>query len=233
MAFVNHPDFAQAVRVAAAHQEWPWKWAGPWQQNARQRGLAALVAVSDLLDEDAARCDTPTLLRHREGNALNLAHWIRHGLTSNRIMVKNGSISVEMHRPPLADHRLRPVFGGLRNHFRLVSLYNDDLQAVNAAIPNIHFSPCTGLPDPQNPILENWQRLPGYPNVQALCYHLLRSFMALSLKDPERVPPTDLDRIRRVALEDVDLTILQGARSDQEPGTEIEQAFHAIAGGAP
>jgi hypothetical protein len=231
--FVQDPAFSLALDVAAAHQQWPWEWAGPWQANGRQRGLAALVAVTDLLDEDAARCDTTTLLRHREGNALNRAHWLRHGLTSNRVLVKKGSISVQMHRPPNTGLRLGPVFGGLRNHFRLVSLYNDDLRTVNAEIRNIHFSPCTGLPVAENSVLLNWQQLPGYANEQSLCHHLLRSFMALSLKDPQRVPPADLERIRSAALEDVDLALLQLAAQAHEPGTEIEQAFLAIAGGAP
>ena len=228
--FVVHPAFSQAVDVASAHQRWPWQWAGPWQQEPRQRGLAALVAVADLLDEDAARCDTTTLLRHREGNALNRAHWLRHGLTSNRLLVQGSRISVNMHRPPGTDTQLLPVFGALRNHFRLVSLYAADLQSVGAEIQNIHFDTCTGIPAATNLVLTGWDQLPEYANAQALCVHLLRSFMPEALRDVDHLSPGDLTHLRRAALEDVDLAPLQAAHPGHEPGTDIEHAFHAIAG---
>ena len=161
---------------------------------------------------------------------MNRAHWLRHGLTSNRLLVKRGRIFVNMHCPPGQTPQLLPVFGALRNHFRLVSLYAADLQSVGAEIQNIDFDPGTGIPTAVNPVLTGWDELPEYANAQALCVHLLRSFMPEALKDVDRLSPGDLTHLRRAALEDVDLTPLQVAHPGHEPGTDIEHAFHAIAG---
>src|SRR4029077_16001617 len=104
-------------------------------------------------------------------SALNRAHWLRHGLTANRILVSQGSILIKMHKPPSTDATLQPVFGALRNHFRLVSLYSKDLAHLNPQIENINFIPSTGIPPEENTTLRGWRRLPEYANVHALCYH--------------------------------------------------------------
>jgi len=230
-ALVSDRAFRQALRIAAAHQQWPWQWQGEWQNAPRQRSLASLIAVADLLDEDSARCDTTTLLRHREGSALNRAHWLRHGLTANRIVVSKASITITMHRPPSTDGILQPVFGALRNHFRLVSLYYQDLQHINAQIDKINFNPGTGIPTEENAALRDWNRLPEYPNAHALCYHLLRSFMREALKDNARLTGPDFKQLGRADLEDIDLSLLKAVQPRREPGTEIEQSFQAIVGG--
>jgi len=230
-ALVNNSQFHDALEIGAAHQRWPWQWEGAWQDKPRQRALAALIAVADLLDEDSARCDTTTLLRHREGSALNRAHWLRHGWTANRILVSQGSISITMHRPPGTDGTLRPVFGALRNHFRLISLYFKDLSHLGAQIENINFSPCTGIPTEENAILRDWRRLPEYANVQALYYQLLRSFMNEALKDSSKLSVRDLKQLGSAALEDIDISLMQAVQPPREPGTEIEKSFEAIVGG--
>jgi hypothetical protein len=230
-ALVGDSRFSDALKIAAAHQQWPWQWEGPWQEHPRRRGLAALIAVADLLDEDSARCDTTTLLRHREGSALNRAHWLRHGLTSNRILVSRGSITIKMHKPPRTDTTLRPVFGALRNHFRLACLYCDDLHSLNADIEKINFSHSTGIPTEENMVLGEWNLLPEYANVNALSYQLLRSFMSEALKDSTRLTDSALQQLIRAGLEDVDLSSLRAAHPPREPGTEIEQSFQAIVGG--
>jgi hypothetical protein len=230
-ALVGDTAFGEALKIAAAHQQWPWQWEGQWQDEIRQRSLASLLAVVDLLDEDSARCDTTTLLRHREGSALNRAHWLRHGLTANRIIVSRGCIDIKMHRPPGTDGTLLPVFGALRNHFRLVSLYCDDLKHIEAQIDSINFCPCTGIPTVESAALQDWDRLPEYANTRALCYQILRSFMSEALKDAARLTGPDLKELGRAGLEDVDLSLLQAVQPPGEPGTEIEQSFQAIVGG--
>jgi hypothetical protein len=231
-AFVDSEHFPRVIRIASGHQLWPWDWEGVWQESPRNRGLAALVAVADLLDEDAARCDTKTLLRHRDGNALNRGHWLRHALTSNRVLVNGGVISIQMHRPPNTDEQLLPVFVALRNHFRLVVLYNADLRQLNAEIRNIQFTPCTGIPSDENLQLSGWEQLPEYANTAAFCHQLLRTFMPEALKDSRRLPQESLQRLRPAALEEVDLSILNAVAPVHEPGTQIEQAFRSILGGA-
>ncbi len=231
--FLQTNEFDVAIRIGAAHQQWPWAWNGAWQTDPRHRGLASLVAVTDLLDEDSSRCDTATLLRHREGTALNRGHWLRHGLTANRIMVEGGTISVELHKPPGTDGLLAPVFGALRNHFRLVCLYNKDLASLDAAIGNIHLAPSTGAPTAVNGRLSDWDLLPEFPNERALCYQLLRTFMSEALKDHRRVSPADAGRLHYAGLEDVDLDILISSEPIHEPQSDIEQTFSAISGESP
>jgi hypothetical protein len=77
---LNDAVVARCFHVASAHGTWPWDW-GRFGFSGTDEGLAAMLAVADLLDEDALRCDSSTLLRHRYGTPLNCAHWIRHGLT--------------------------------------------------------------------------------------------------------------------------------------------------------
>lgn len=171
-SFVLRDTFKDAVEIAAAHQKWPWGWSGPWQVNPRSRGLASLVAVADLLDEDSARCDTMTLLHHREGDALNRAHWLRHGLTVNRILIKRGAISVTMVRPPRTSGVFAPVYSALRNHFRLVALYSDDLSSLDADIATIIFDPEDGFPPAYNSSLDGWASLNEFVNERAFCFHI-------------------------------------------------------------
>ncbi len=229
-AFQRTNEFSLAITIGAAHQQWPWDWRGEWQITPRNRGLASLVAAADLLDEDSSRCDTTTLLRHREGTAINRGHWLRHGLTANRISVKLGTISVEMHQPPNVNNLLAPVFGALRNHFRLLCLYNKDLMSLNAAITNINLNPSTGVPRAVNSRLADWHLLPEFPNERALCYQLLRTFMSEALKDERKISATVRRHLLAAALEDVDLDILIAAEPMHEPQSDIEQTFSAIAG---
>src|SRR6266853_1131263 len=123
---LSEPVIQRAFIVAKAHGQWPWQW-NPAEFTGRDAGLAALVAVADLLDEDSARCDSATLLRHRFGSAENCAHWIRHGLTAGRVIVESGRVFVRFARPPGSDAQLDPVFVALRNHFLLVRLYLREL----------------------------------------------------------------------------------------------------------
>jgi len=168
----GYTEFAQSnffnllCQVAMAHEEWS------WQKNARHYpnirkftidataegykipadracGIAAIVAVCDILDEDSLRCDTETLLLHRQGNVLNKAHWIRHLLTKDRIYIKKNRFGVtfkwmkyerDQRGLPIVDDpsgcqsgsRRKIALDALKNQFSSALLYNDDLTALNA-----------------------------------------------------------------------------------------------------
>ncbi len=225
-------NLCDAIEIAMAHQRWPWQWEGEWQKEPTNRGLAAVVAVADLLDEDSARCDTETLLQHRGGDELNRAHWIRHALTANRVMVENGAIHVELRRPPGTNRVLKPVYSALRNHFRLVLLYEPELQQINAPITNIQLQPSTGIPLAEATMLARWSELDGFGNESGFAFQLLRTFMPEALKDPRKCEGGTLERLRVASLEDVDLKILEEAELRNEPRSSVEQTFEALVGGS-
>ena len=228
--FTTSPLFQSAVDVAQSHQRWPWEWDGSWATNLRFRGLAAVVAVADLLDEDSARCDTTTLLEHREGNLVNRAHWLRHALTDNRVLVARGQIVIDMVRPPATGTALRPLYSALRNHFRLVALYEKDLGHVMAPITNIILNPSTGLPEREASSLTDWNKVQGFNTEEALCYQLLRTFMAPVLKDSRRMSDDMHTALRVASLEDVETESLTRCEGTEEPRTEYEHTFAALIG---
>lgn len=235
----GHDDFGQSetcevcVAIGGAHGKWPWQWEGRWQEEPRHRGLAAAVAVADLLDEDGSRCDTRTLLRHREGTDLNRAHWIRHALTANRVIVDKGNVSVGFARPPETGSILDPVFSALRNHFRLVCLYEEELQTLSAGIDRLCLDPCTGHPAQTQEELADWPGLPGFESETALCFQLLKTFMAQALVDELRLDDDVLAELRRLAQpEVVDLALLRQSEGGSEPRTHDEQVLAAMCGGA-
>jgi hypothetical protein len=219
-----------AVGIAMAHQRWPWQWDGPWVHELKYRGLAAVVSVADLLDEDSARCDTRTLLEHRGGDELNKAHWIRHVLTTNRVQVENGEIWIHMCRPPQTDRVFKPVFSALRNHFRLVLLYEEDLRHIDAEITTVHLTPSTGIPTDEAVGLEHWKDLEGFANEHGFAFQILRTFMPEALKDARKLDTATLENLRPASLEDVDTRLLEKAEMRFEPRTAIEQTFEAIVG---
>jgi hypothetical protein len=228
---VNHEsNLLPAIDIAKAHQEWPWDWKGDWASN-RRRALASVVSVADLLDEDAGRCDTETLLEHRGGDELNRAHWLRHVLTADRLLIINGAINIDIRRPPRTGETTKPIYSALRNHFRLISLYEQDLKSINAEVKNINLTPSTGVPTNEATTLENWNSLSGFSTESALTYQLMRTFMPESLKDEQRCGQGTLDRLRIASLEDVDLKFLRQASGKKEPRSPFEQTFEAMIGG--
>lgn len=229
--FLETTLFERAIAIAKAHQCWPWAWSGDWSANPRDRGLAAVVAVADLLDEDSGRCDTLTLLDHREGNLANRAHWLRHALTANRILVTRGRVRVEMVKPPGTGDTLRPVYSALRNLFRLVKLYNADLQHLGASIADIDPDPSSDVPDQIAESLAGWDRLHGFATEHAFCYHVLRTFLPEALRDSRRISDSwTRAELRDAELEDVDTSILDSCDVTAEPRSEFERAFAAISG---
>ena len=136
------------VQIAASHSAWPWESKYKHNQQktdelglsvARLQGLNAVVAVTDLLDEDSSRCDTATLIRHKHGSNLNIAHWIRHSLTAYVEDVRNQSVRVRFRQIPNVPEDFNIVYRVLRNHYRLVRFYESDLDSITAAIKDVEF----------------------------------------------------------------------------------------------
>ena len=235
----SYPDFflpgsslLRSISVAQAHGRWPWQ--SDFQSlPARDSGLAAIVAVADLLDEDANRCDTKTLVQHRHGSLLNVAHWLRHSLSANRVLVEAGVIRVRHARPPGTASQLAPVFAALRNHYRLTLLYNESLERVGAGLlAPIQFDPPSGVPTVEASGLEDWHMVDGFNTQSALVFHLLSSFMSQALLDNHRLDDDVINRLRSQGLEPVDLVSFQAIRGNRERRSPYELAFRALIGGA-
>jgi hypothetical protein len=228
-SLLDEPLLLRAFAIARAHCEWPKDWA-PFSFPENDAGLAAMLAVADLLDENATRCDSQTLLRHRFGSALNCAHWIHHSLTTNRVLVIGGRVNVKLARPPQTDARIEPVMTALRNHYRLALLYVSELSQVGAALLSVDFDPSTGLPTDEANEIRDWNQMPEFRFQSALVYQLLESFMPQALLDPRRVPPADIQRLMTFGLQPVDLTDFYRIRGALAPRTAIERSFHALLG---
>lgn len=228
--------FEQAIAVATAHEKWPWDWDEHFEgfaitPNCRLRGLAAILAVSDLLDEDSARCDTNTLLQHRHGTPLNIAHWLRHQLTAGRIRVEKGGIAIRMVKFCETGELMKPVYGALRNHFRLVLAYENELNAfgleAGVLIRGLH--PATGIPDEsENKTEIAWQGINGFSTEPALCYQLLQTFMKEALKTSAFSNIAAVKCLKQLGLEDVDLSLVDRVEGDHEILTQHEKTFRAI-----
>lgn len=217
----------RALAVAKAHGVWPWENGFAALPN-KDAGLAAVVAVADLLDEDALRCDTTTLLAHRRGTTTNMAHWIRHTLTANRVLVENGCVEVKLVRPPGTNGLFAPFFSALRNHYRLILLYQEALSRISATILQIEFSPLTGVPTNEAAALARWNFVPEFTTPQALLFHLLQTFMPLALQDIPRVSADALARTKSLNMENIDLQWMHQCMGTVEARSPYEQAFRAV-----
>jgi len=226
---LDTPVCGRAFVVARAHGKWPWDW-GSFGFSPRDGGLAAMLAVADLLDEDSNRCDTSTLLNHRYGTHLNYAHWIRHSLTANRVLVEHGIIYASLQRPPGTDAQFRVVFQALRNHYKLCLLYLKELRQVGAGILDIKFSSPDACPLEEAVELQHWTQIPGFETQSALVFHLLTSFMADALLDQRRLGPVEVERLRANGVTEVDLKEYYRIRGEVELHPSDEQVFLALMG---
>ncbi len=217
-----------AVRVAKAHSSWPWQ-TGFADLAGVEPGLAAALAVSDLLDEDSARCDTTTMLDHRQGTLANVGHWVRHCLTDERVLVEEGVIEVAVARPPATDAQLEPVFQALRNHYGLAKLYVQPLGTLGTGLLDVRFQPMAGCPSRECTSLAGWDRITGLATQRALAFHVLNSLMPIALLDAKRMSSEEASRTRGLGMEAIDLTWFHAMRGEVEVRSEIETAFHAIA----
>ncbi|MCX5814488.1 MAG: hypothetical protein NT178_18390 [Proteobacteria bacterium] len=164
--FAQSKFFDLLCYISMAHEEWSWQKESQHYPNIRKMvpymsadgykisadracGIAAVVAVCDILDEDSLRCDTETLLLHRQGNVLNKAHWIRHLLTKERVYIKKNKFTVtfrwlqygtdqrgiQILNDPSgcqSGSRHKNAIDALKNQFSSTLLYNDDLSALKA-----------------------------------------------------------------------------------------------------
>jgi hypothetical protein len=226
-ATLNDTIVQEAMMMAEAHGDWPWQ--GHFKTLAPRSGaLAAILAVCDLLDEDSNRCDITTLLNHRLGTHLNCAHWIRHGLTYERVLVTQDTISVHLVLPPETGAGMAPVFAALRNHFRLALLYRDALRPLGGQGLNVTFNAPTGCPAGEAKELAGWDKVPGFSNEAALVFHLLSTFMPLALLDSRRVKAAELAQATGVTMESVDLDRFYQIRGLSEPRSIDEHVFRAL-----
>ncbi len=231
--FVESEQFSFVVSLAVAHSSWPWQEGfaavGEKAQKVqikpeRARGLAAVLSVADLLDEGAGRCDTATLIKHRQGTVLNKAHWLRHALTAGPVEIRERKIVVKLWKPPGTGSELEQVYRALRNHYRLVLLYNSELRNLNAQIERLEFSPSVGVPQEENENLKDWQRIVEFDG--ALPEQLLRTFMHEARNDPpdEKVK----EQLHVIGLELLDLREHRKFLGESERLTEEEMVFNKL-----
>lgn len=217
-----------SICIAQSHQSWPWDWN---QLNRTQKGLAAILAVADLLDEDSARCDTMTLIKHREGNEHNISHWIRHCLTFGRIYIAEAIIVINMVKPPKCNSNvLEPFYAALRNHFRLIFLYSEELSFVGAKILNVNFEPEKSIPKDVSDALDGWNGISGFNNEHALCFHLLETLNEYALDDTKRIKKMEKDFLSKIPFETVSLDFYNSVRGNELPLSSYEKTFKAIKG---
>ena len=208
------------IIIATSHDKWPWEWGF---EDKGQRFLAGIVSVIDLLDEDSARCDTMTLIKHSDGNELNKAHWIRHCLTPERITINESHIRIALVKPSDWQDtiRLEPVLGALRNHFRLIKLYDTVLHSdrfdasLEIDFPN---------PEERSKELNGWQDIEGFESENAFCFQLLNTFMKPALNV---IKEEDKTYFQHIPLEDVNLSLFN-AINGKTPRHIIEKTFLAL-----
>lgn len=223
----------RALAVGKAHGSWPWE-SGFTSLPSRDVGLAAVLAVADLLDEDSLRCDTTTMLAHRRGSVSNMAHWIRHTLTAERVLVQAGRVPVALARPPGTDGLFAPFFSALRNHYRLVLLYREPLSLLSATLLSVDFSADSGgVPSAEALSLAGWERVPEFATQRALLFHLLQTFMPLAMLDARRIASDALAKTTGSGMETIDLRWLNECTGTAEARSPYEHAYRALLDFAP
>lgn len=211
-----HDPIQVVIGMAKSHQSWEWEDNFvSYQESIRAVGLKeenvaalnAVIAVCDLLDEDSNRCDTITLIKYKHGTMENTAHWIRHALTAEVDGVRNHVVRVRFRKllPSSVEHE--KIYRALRNHYRLVKLYNYRLQTINAQIDKIIFDPADGLPELADEVtnaLQNiWVTLPEFKDY--MVEQLLATFMpeALNLDNGD---PKMRKRLDELGLQTIELS---------------------------
>lgn len=213
----NLEDEMQVViGMAASHQSWEWeKNFISHRKSIRALGLSeekiaalnAIIAVCDLLDEDANRCDTITLIKYKHGTMENMAHWMRHALTVEVDGVRNHTVTVTFRKLLPSEKKHEKIYRALRNHYRLVKLYNNRLQTIGAQIDNIVFQPMDGLPELVDEVSVElqkiWVNLPEFEDY--VVEQLLSTFMpeALNQDNGDKKMRKRLDAL---GLETIDLS---------------------------
>lgn len=203
------------IGMAQSHARWPWDSdfvtkkpqimiAG--LKEERIGALNAVIAVCDLLDEDADRCDTLTLIKHRYGTIENKAHWIRHAITKHVDGVKNHRIVVRFRRLPSESPYLEMLYRTLRNHYRLVKLYQEKLTEIQAEIQHLDFEPGDGIPEEEDEIS---RKLNCYHEMPEFQFDLIPHLMATFMKEARNQDGGNRELRRRldeIGLETMDLS---------------------------
>lgn len=146
------------------------------------------------------------LIKHRHGTVENIAHWIRHALTKEVIGVKNQEVIVTFRSLTSNASNIEMVYRALRNHYRLVKLYNEKLFHLGAQIIHINFQPNDGVPVYKDIIsdeLEIYRQIPELKD--DLVPQLMSTFMkeALNKDDGDQQIRQRLDAL---GLECIDLS---------------------------
>lgn len=203
------------IGMASSHDKWPWQqgfvsyWDEIQKLNLSENKIAALnaiIAVCDLLDEDSSRCDTMVLIKHRHGTVENMAHWIRHALTKEVIGVENQEVKVVFRFLSSEISNLEIVYRALRNHYRLVKLYNEKLVCLDAHIKHTNFQPNDGVPEYKDVISDELQIYRQIPELRNdLVPQLMSTFMKEALNKDDGDPQLR-QRLDGLGLECIDLT---------------------------
>ena len=213
-------DFKEHMKVvmgmAASHQSWEWEENFvSHKESIRALGLKeeriaalnAVIAVCDLLDEDANRCDTITLIKYKHGTMENMAHWMRHALTVEVEGVKNHTVTVAFRKLLPSEKKHEKIYRALRNHYRLVKLYNHALRSINAQVDNVVFQPTDGVPEFVDGISEElqdiWGKLPEFKDY--IVEQLLSTFMPEALNQ-DHGDKKMRRRLDELGLETIDLS---------------------------
>jgi hypothetical protein len=134
----------------------------------RLKGLAAVLAVSDLLDEDNHRCETDALLGHKQASTLNRSHWLRHLLVTSPPIIKDNKVKIRIAPIEIWQKRLSATMKALKEYLREAEVrYNGNLSYLNASI-SITFDPKGPGSDLKLNNLKYFDQVPDT--------HLLRSF---------------------------------------------------------
>lgn len=224
------------IHIAASHSAWPWQ-AEFGHDSAlaeelgldagRLRGLNAVVAVADLLDEDSNRCDTATLIRHKHGSNTNIAHWIRHSLTASVDDVFGQTVRVHFRQIPNVPEDFPLVYRVLRNHYRIVLFYQSDLKAVGAEIRQVIVPEGQAgmVKDELSDKMRVWEEIPDFK--YCLIPRLLGTFEEAARNQAE--PKGELRRrLDQVGMESVDLTAYQNFLTPSFPQTDEERILLQI-----
>lgn len=226
------------IHIAASHSAWPWQ--DEFDHDtvlteklgltaSRLRGLNAVVAVSDLLDEDSNRCDTATLIRHKHGSNTNIAHWIRHALTASVDDVFQQTVRVQFRQIPNVPEDFPVVYRVLRNHYRIVLFYQSDLKAIGAEIKNVIFvsdGRASMVKDELSDKMRIWEEIPDFK--YCLIPRLLGTFEKAA-KNQAELKGELRRRLDQVGMESVDLSMYQNFLSPSSPQTDEERILLQIA----
>lgn len=203
------------IGMAQSHSKWPWNpdFVTPKDQIAkaglkeeRIGAFNAVIAVCDLLDEDSNRCDTLTLIKHRYGTTENKAHWIRHAITKQVEGVKDHRIIVRFRKLPVDSPYLDMLYRTLRNHYRLVKLYQKKLAAIHGEIWHLDFEPGDGISDEKDEISDKLGNCQSIPEFQPdLVPYIIATFME-EAKNQDGGDERVRKKLDEIGLETMDLS---------------------------